>query len=98
MSGPAPKTETKASGPLRFLAVKTDWGAYKGIEEAGKMGMIAFYAGLFVGILFGFLLLSLLAFYLVEIKVEALSRPSRGIFSEQISWSLEPGVSTLAKA
>jgi hypothetical protein len=30
------------------------------------MGMIAFYAGLFIGILWGLLLSSLLAFYLVK--------------------------------
>ena len=36
------------------------------------MGMIAFYAGLCVGMLLGFLLLSLWAFYLAKSKVEAL--------------------------
>jgi len=30
------------------------------------MGMIAFYAGLFIGILLGFLLLSLWSFYLAK--------------------------------
>ena len=41
------------------------------------MGMIAFYAGLCVGMLLGFLLLSLLAFYLAKFKVEALpDRPA----------------------
>ena len=34
----------------------------QGVEEAGKMGMIAFYAGLLVGILFGVLFSSLWAF------------------------------------
>jgi hypothetical protein len=58
-----------------FLAIKADWGAYKVIEEAIKMGMIAFYAGLCVGILLGFLLLSLWAFCLAKYKVEA--RPDR---------------------
>jgi hypothetical protein len=36
------------------------------------MGMIAFYAGLCVGMLLGFLLLSLVAFYLATYKVKAL--------------------------
>ena len=64
-----------------FLAIKADWGAYQVIEEAMKMGMIAFYAGLCVGMLLGFLLLSLWAFYLAKHKVEAL-RPTR----EDPSW------------
>jgi hypothetical protein len=38
------------------------------------MGMIAFYAGLCVGMLLGFLLLSLWAFYLAKHKVQAQSR------------------------
>jgi hypothetical protein len=37
------------------------------------MGMIAFYAGLCVGMLLGFLLLSLVAFCLAKYKVKALS-------------------------
>ena len=44
------------------------------IEEAMTMGMIAFYAGLCVGMLLGFLLLSLWAFYLAKHKVQAQSR------------------------
>jgi hypothetical protein len=38
----------------------------------GKMGMIAFYAGLFIGILFGFLFSSFLAFHLAKPKDGAL--------------------------
>jgi hypothetical protein len=57
-----------------FLEIKADWGAYTVIEEAMKMGMIAFYAGLCVGMLLGFLLLSLWAFYLAKHKVEARPR------------------------
>ena len=53
------------------MAIKADWGAYTVIEEAIKMGMIAFYAGLCVGMLLGFLLLSLWAIYLAKHKVEA---------------------------
>ena len=40
------------------------------------MGMLAFYAGLFIGILFGFLLSSLLAFSLAKPKAGALSDPA----------------------
>ena len=47
------------------------------IEEAMKMGMIAFYAGLCVGMLLGFLLVSLWAFYLAQHKVEARPRKDR---------------------
>ncbi|MGO8761874.1 MAG: hypothetical protein ACLQUS_07780 [Desulfobaccales bacterium] len=39
-----------------------------------EMGMIAFYAGLCVGMLLGFLLLSLWAFYLAKPKAEARPR------------------------
>ena len=44
------------------------------IEEAMTMGMIAFYAGLCVGMLLRFLLLSLWAFYLAKPKAEARPR------------------------
>jgi hypothetical protein len=40
------------------------------------MGMIAFYAGLFIGILLGFLFSSLLAFSLAKNKVGVLSDPA----------------------
>jgi hypothetical protein len=39
-----------------------------------KMGMVAFYAGLCVGMLLGFLLLSLWAFFLAKPEVKALPR------------------------
>ena len=42
------------------------------------MGMIAFYAGLFIGILLGFLLSSLWAFSLAKSKAGALSDPAKG--------------------
>ena len=48
------------------------------MEEAGKMGMIAFYAGLF-GVLFGFLLSSLWAFSLARPKAGALPDPAEGL-------------------
>jgi len=42
------------------------------------MGMIAFYAGLFIGILLGFLLSSLWAFSLAKSKPGALSDSAKG--------------------
>jgi hypothetical protein len=60
-----------------FLAITADGGAYKVMEEAGEMGMIAFYAGLCVGMLLGFLLISLWAFYLAKLKVQALPDPPK---------------------
>ena len=42
------------------------------------MGMIAFYAGLFIGILFGFLLSSLVAFSLAKRKDGALPDQADG--------------------
>jgi predicted lipid-binding transport protein (Tim44 family) len=42
------------------------WGTPSLFLEVGKMGMIAFYAGLFIGVLLGFLLLSLMAFFLAS--------------------------------
>ena len=42
------------------------------------MGMIAFYAGLFIGILFGFLLSSLWAFFLARSQAGGLSDQAEG--------------------
>jgi hypothetical protein len=42
------------------------------------MGMIAFYAGLCVGMLLGVVLLSLLAFFLAKPESGALSDPAEG--------------------
>jgi len=61
-----------------FQALKTHGGIARGMQEAGKMGMIAFYAGLFVGMLVGFLLLSLVAFFLARPKSGALSHQAEG--------------------
>jgi hypothetical protein len=51
------------------------------------MGMIAFYAGLFIGILFGFLLSSLWAFSLAKRKAGALPDQAEGYSSANL---LEP--------
>jgi hypothetical protein len=42
------------------------------------MGMIAFYAGLFIGVLFGFLFSSLLTFSRAKPKTGARSAPAEG--------------------
>jgi len=42
------------------------------------MGMIAFYAGLFIGVLFGFLFASLLAFSRAKLKNGAAPDPAEG--------------------
>jgi hypothetical protein len=42
------------------------------------MGMIAFYAGLFIGVLFGFLFSSLWAFYRAKPESGELSNPAEG--------------------
>ena len=68
----------ESAGPVRFQALKTHGGVTRGIEEAGKMGMIAFYAGLCVGMLLGVLLLSLLAFFLAKPESGALPDPAEG--------------------
>ena len=47
-------------------------------SEVGKMGMIAFYAGLFIGILLGFLVSSLWAFSLAKHKGGTLPDPAEG--------------------
>jgi hypothetical protein len=45
------------------------------------MGMIAFYAGLFIGVLFGFLLSSLLGFSLASHKARVLPDQAEGLSS-----------------
>ena len=52
------------SGAVTFHALTAIWRLPSLFLEEDKMGMIAFYAGLFIGILWGLLLSSLLAFYL----------------------------------
>jgi hypothetical protein len=42
------------------------------------MGMLAFYAGLFIGILLGFLLSSLFAFFLAGSEAGKLPAPTEG--------------------
>ena len=54
------------------------------------MGMIAFYAGLFIGVLFGFLFSSLLAFSLAKPKTGALPDPAEG-FSQVDLLKPKPG-------
>ena len=42
------------------------------------MGMIAFYAGLFIGVLFGFLFSSLLVFFRAKPEAGELPGPTKG--------------------
>ena len=51
-------------GALTFHAPTAIWSLSSLFLEEDKMGMIAFYAGLFIGVLVGLLLSSLLAFSL----------------------------------
>ena len=68
MFGFSPENNPKGAGTLTFHALTAIWRLPSRFSEVGKMGMIAFYAGLFIGILFGFLLSSLLAFSLPKPK------------------------------
>jgi hypothetical protein len=53
-------------GALTFHALTAIWRLPSLFLEEDKMGMIAFYAGLFIGILLGLLLSSLWAFSLAR--------------------------------
>jgi hypothetical protein len=71
-SGFSPEKDPKAPGLVTFHALTAIWRLPSRFSEVGKMGMIAFYAGLFIGILFGFLLSSVLAFSLTKRKTGTL--------------------------
>ena len=58
----SPEKDPKAPGLVTFHALTAIWRLPSRFPEVDKMGMIAFYAGLFIGVLFGFLFFSLLAF------------------------------------
>ena len=77
-SGFSPENNPKAPGLVTFHALTAIWRLPSRFSEVGKMGMIAFYAGLFIGILFGFLLASLLAFSLAKRKDGALPDQADG--------------------
>jgi hypothetical protein len=53
-------------GAVTFHALTAIWRLPSLFLEEDKMGMIAFYAGLFIGVLWGLLLSSLLAFSLAK--------------------------------
>ena len=63
-SSPAfsPEKDPKAPGLVTCHALTAIWRLPSRFPEVDKMGMIAFYAGLLIGVLFGFLLSSLWAF------------------------------------
>ena len=58
----SPEKHPKAPGLVTFHALTAIWRLPSRFPEVDKMGMIAFYAGLFIGILFGFLFSSLWGF------------------------------------
>jgi hypothetical protein len=58
----SPEKDPKAPGLVTYHALTAIWRLPSRFPEVDKMGMIAFYAGLFIGVLFGFLISSLLAF------------------------------------
>jgi len=74
----SPEKYPKAPGLVTFHALTAIWRLPSRFSEVGKMGMIAFYAGLFIGILFGFLLASLLAFSLAKRKTGGLPDQAEG--------------------
>jgi hypothetical protein len=58
----SPENDPKAPGLLTYHALTAIWRLPSRFPEVDKMGMIAFYAGLFIGVLFGLLFSSLWAF------------------------------------
>ena len=54
------------AGAVTFHALTAVWGFPSLFPEEDNMGMIAFYAGLIIGVLVGLLLSSLLAFSLAR--------------------------------
>jgi hypothetical protein len=73
-----PGEQPQDAGPLTSHALTAIWRLPSLFSEVGKMGMIAFYAGLFIGILLGFLLSSLVAFSLAKPKAGTRSDPAEG--------------------
>ncbi|RJR42824.1 MAG: hypothetical protein C4567_06610 [Deltaproteobacteria bacterium] len=55
-------------GTVTFNALTAIWRLPSLFLKEDKMGMIAFYGGLFIGVLVGFVLSSLLAFSLTKSK------------------------------
>jgi hypothetical protein len=58
----SPEKDPKAPGLVTYHALTAIWRLFSRFPEVDKMGMIAFYAGLFIGVLFGLLISSLLVF------------------------------------
>jgi hypothetical protein len=72
------RIKIQGAGPVIFHALTAIWVLPSLFLEVGKMGMIAFYAGLFIGILLGFLLSSLLAFFLARGQTEGTPDQTEG--------------------
>ena len=71
-------TTPKMPGAVTFHALTAIWRLPSLFPEEDKMGLIAFYAGLFIGILWGLLLSSLLAFYLARSPRGSLPNQAEG--------------------
>jgi hypothetical protein len=74
----SPEKDPKAPGLVTFHALTAIWRLPSRFPEVDKMGMIAFYAGLFIGVLFGFLFSSLWVFSRAKLKADPLPDPAEG--------------------
>jgi hypothetical protein len=74
----SPENYPKAPGLVTFHALTAIWRLPSRFPEVDKMGMIAFYAGLFIGVLFGFLFSSLWAFSRAKPDAGTLAGPAEG--------------------
>ena len=74
----SPEKDPKAPGLVTFHALTAIWRLPSRFPEVDKMGMIAFYAGLFIGVLFGFLFSSLWAFSRAKPDAGTLAGPAEG--------------------
>jgi hypothetical protein len=74
----SPEKDPKAPGLVTYHALTAIWRLPSRFSGGDKMGMIAFYAGLFIGVLFGFLLSSLWAHFRAKPEDSVLPDPAEG--------------------
>jgi hypothetical protein len=74
----SPEKDPKAPGLVTYHALTAIWRLPSRFSGGDKMGMIAFYAGLFIGVLFGFLLSSLWAHSRAKPEDSVLPDPAEG--------------------
>jgi hypothetical protein len=74
----SPEKDPKAPGLVTYHALTAIWRLPRLFPEVDKMGMIAFYAGLFIGVLFGLLISSLLVFPRAKPDAGELPDPAEG--------------------